>query len=368
MKSHGDSSAPARSPLRMIAMGALLFALGAMVGMAIEGAPMKSRVATRGTFAMLLSRIFAPYSVDLYVSVLSVPFFIWAARRWPAVRPLSRRGIAIQLLLILAVSVLSIFILYLVMRVGVGAPVSLWFMLLSRAGPTLPIITGVAMLAQAIELSAREQRIALESERLRARLADARLATLAAQLRPHFLFNTMQNVSTLMYQQPTAADALLAHLGELLRASYRYADTRTIELAEELRLVRDYIEIARVRYGERLNFCLSIEDAAAEQPVPPFLLQPIVENAIEHGLDDDMPGVRIDVNARISADMLCISVIDSGRGLSEEAGNGNGIGLRNTVERLTQTFGPAATLTMKPMDAGGTVVDVRIPLRAVELA
>jgi LytS/YehU family sensor histidine kinase len=302
----------------------------------------------------------------LYIAILAVPFFIWAARRWPAVRPLSRRGLAIQLLLILAVSATSVFVLYLVMRVGRDMPVSLWFMFMSRAGPTLPIVTGVAMLGQAIELSAREQRVALESERLRARLADARLATLAAQLRPHFLFNTMQNVSTLMYQQPAAADALLAHLGELLRASYRYADTRTIELSEEIRLVGDYIEIARVRYGERLVFSLQVDDTAKKKPVPPFLLQPIVENAIEHGLDDDMPGVRIAVDARVKADTLCISVIDSGRGLSGEYTNGNGIGLRNTMERLTQTFGPEASLTMQPAASGGTVVDVRIPVAPAE--
>src|SRR6185369_6025093 len=120
---------------RSIAIGALLFALGAMVGMAVQGAPMKSRVATNGSFAMLLSRILAPYSIDLYIAILAVPFFIWAARRWPAVRPLSRRGLAIQLLLILAVSATTVFVLYLVMRFGRQVPVSLWFMLVSRVGP-----------------------------------------------------------------------------------------------------------------------------------------------------------------------------------------------------------------------------------------
>ena len=82
-----------RSPLRAIALGALLFALGAMVGMAVEGAPVRSRIATHGTLATLILRVFTPHSIDLYIAILSTPFFIWAARRWPAVRPLSRRGV-----------------------------------------------------------------------------------------------------------------------------------------------------------------------------------------------------------------------------------------------------------------------------------
>ena len=351
-----------RSPLRAIALGALLFALGAMVGMAVEGTPVKARIATQGTLATLLLRVFTPHSIDLYIAILSTPFFIWAARRWPAVRPLSRRGLLIQLLLVALVSGVSILGLALVMHFGARVPVTPWFFVIARAAPTIPIIAGVAVLAQAIELSAREQRQVIEAERLRARLADARLTTLTAQLRPHFIFNTLQNVSTLMYQEPAAADALLAHLGELLRASYRYADTRTIELGEELRLVRDYVEIARVRYGERVSIGFAVDEGAETKPVPPFLLQPIVENAIEHGLDDGIPAVRIDVHARVTGDALFVSVADSGRGLNEDPARSNGIGLRNTVERLTQTFGANASLTVQPAGTGGTIVDVRIPL------
>jgi two-component system, LytTR family, sensor kinase len=355
-----------RSPLRAIALGALLFALGVMLGMAVENAPVRSRIATNGTLASLLLRVFTPHSVDLYIAILSTPFFIWAARRWPAVRPLSRRGVLIQLLLVAVVSGVAMLGLFLVMHFGARVPVTPWFFIAARVAPTVPIIAGVAVLAQAIELSAREQRQVIEAERLRARLADARLTTLTAQLRPHFIFNTLQNVSTLMYQNPAAADALLAHLGELLRASYRYADTRTIELGEELRLVRDYVEIARVRYGERVSIGFDVDKAAETKPVPPFLLQPIVENAIEHGLDDGIPAVRIDVNARVAGDALHVSVADSGRGLSEDPARSNGIGLRNTVERLTQTFGARASLSVNSARSGGTVVDVRIPLHALK--
>jgi sensor histidine kinase YesM len=298
--------------------------------------------------------------------VLSIPLFIWAARRWPVLRPVSRRAIAIQALLVLLVSAASIGALYGITRINMPRlRIMPFYFTFFRAAATVPMIVGVAILGQAIELRARVQRNALDAERLRARLADARLASLTAQLRPHFLFNTLQNVSTLMYQQPAAADALLGHLGQLLRASFRYADTRTIPLEEELRLVRDYVEIARVRHGERLHFELDFDGAAADAAVPPFLLQPIVENAIAHGFDHSERGVHITVRARSSAETLCISVSDSGRGAGEHTATGAGIGLRNTRERLTETFGASATLSLQPLPDGGTVVEVRMPLKTV---
>ncbi len=355
---------PQRIALRPLALGALLFLLGAMVGIGVRDFPMKSRTPMGGSLRQLLLMTVGPDTVNLYVAVLAVPFFVWAARRWPVARPVSRRNFLVQTLLILLVAGLGVVAFYLVVDGrNPGMRVMPVFFATYRAAATLPVIAGVAILGQAIELGTRAQRSALDAERLRARLADARLATLTAQLRPHFLFNTLQNVSTLMYERPADADALLAHLGELLRASFRFADTRTIPLHEELRLVRDYIEIARVRHGERLSFELDVEDAALAEAVPPFLLQPIVENAIEHGLDDELAGVHIAIRARLAAGALAVAVSDSGRGPNAGAGDNSGIGLRNTRERLVETFGAAASLTLRPLPGGGTIVELRIPPR-----
>jgi LytS/YehU family sensor histidine kinase len=302
-------------------------------------------------------------TLNLYTAAFAVPLFLWAARRWPVTRRSVRKELLIQAVLVLIASAISAAILFFLIREQVPARVRPVSFLTYRSAAIVPLIVGVAILCQAIELRARVQRDRLEAERLRTGLADARLATLTAQLRPHFLFNTLQNVSTLMHRDAVAADELLAHLGELLGASYRYADARTISLEQELQLVNDYVGIAKVRFADRFSFEATTDGAAGAAGIPPFLLQPLVENAIEHGLDERSAEVRIGVRAAVEADLLCIEISDNGRGLSRTSGGGNGIGLRNTRERLIQTFGDSASLSIGPGRQGGTRVLLRMPVQ-----
>ena len=148
---------------------------------------------------------------------------------------------------------------------------------------TGPLVAGSAALAHAIEHRRRARAAAAEAAEARAELARARLSALTAQLRPHFLFNTLQSISTLVHRDPDAADAMIGRLGDLLRASLEVADTRFISLDEELRLTSAYLEIMRERFGDRLEVTTEVAVDGARVLVHTLLLQPLVENAVQHG-------------------------------------------------------------------------------------
>jgi hypothetical protein len=197
---------------------------------------------------------------------------------------------------------------------------------------------------------------------LRARLAEARLEALRAQLQPHFLFNTLNSVSSLLYRDARAADRMIARLAELLRLSLG-VDARTeIPLREELALLGRYLEIERLRFEERLRVELDLAPEAAEVPVPPLLLQPLVENAVRHAVARRREGGRVAIGARVEGDSLVVRVADDGPGLPP-GGAIPGVGLSNTRARLRETYGPAAELAIHDAPGGGVVVVVTIPRR-----
>ena len=199
--------------------------------------------------------------------------------------------------------------------------------------------------------------------RYSAQLAEARLGALRMQLNPHFLFNSLNTVLVLVREKETgAASRMLELLGESLRQLLRTDRPQEVPLAEELRFLERYLAIEQVRFSDRLRVEWSIDDRAPEALVPDLILQPLVENAIRHGVSKRAEGGTIAVGARIVGHELEVTIRDDGAGV--DAGEREGVGLSNTKERLRALYGAAASVTIQTLEPRGTEVTLRIPFRA----
>jgi two-component sensor histidine kinase len=211
---------------------------------------------------------------------------------------------------------------------------------------------------QATNLQLRTQE--LEKERALKLATEASLASLESRLHPHFLFNTLNTISALISEDPPLADAMVQRLASLLRASLDACHRRQIRLADELKLVTDYLEIEQARCRERLSYTIEVEPGLEPLPVPPLVLQPLVENSVKFAVSPRPEGGRIKISARLSGAHLDLEAWDDGPGFDEE-NIPRGRGLDNLRARLAVLFGGAARLSVGRRD-GGTLVAVRVPL------
>jgi sensor histidine kinase YesM len=201
-----------------------------------------------------------------------------------------------------------------------------------------------------------------EQARLDGALRAAELENLRAQLQPHFLFNTLQSISTLIHRDPAAADRMLTHLSDLLRLSLRNGGAQEVTLREELGFLERYIEIMRVRFGDRLQIDVAAGPDVMDALVPSLVLQPIVENAIRHGMTSRAERGHVAVRATRNGAVLTLEVSDDGPGLPKTPAAGNGgIGLANTRERLARLYGSASSVEI--IDGEGLTVRLTIPWR-----
>ena len=208
--------------------------------------------------------------------------------------------------------------------------------------------------------AARERE--LQAARLEHSLAQAHLRNLQLQLQPHFLFNALNTISSMMYRDVERADAMIERLADLLRASLRTSSANRVPLREELAVLDDYLAIMRARFAERLDIEIDVDDRAAQALVPPLLLQPLVENAIRHGGVEARGSGRIVVRARCEADSLVVSVEDDGPGPAPGIDPlDQGLGLRTTAERLRLLYGNGQRLTVGDAPSGGCRVAVHVP-------
>jgi two-component system, LytTR family, sensor kinase len=188
------------------------------------------------------------------------------------------------------------------------------------------------------------------------------LENLRAQLQPHFLFNTLQSISTLIYRDQPAADRMLTQLSDLLRLSLRNTGVQEVPLSEELGFLERYLAIMRVRFGDRLVIAVDTPPDVLDALVPSLVLQPIVENAIEHGMADRPDIGHVTVRVTRDGPSLRLEVSDDGPGLAAASPReGNGIGLANTRERLARLYGPAGRV--ETVSENGLTVRLTIPLR-----
>jgi len=221
----------------------------------------------------------------------------------------------------------------------------------------------------AIEASARARERDLRASQLETRLAEARLQALRMQLQPHFLFNTLNSISSLMYSDVEAADSMMARLAELLRLTLEEGSAPEVPLQRELELLDRYLGIERIRFEERLRVTVEVEEAARGVLVPALLLQPLVENALRHGIDRRPEGGRVSVDARRDGGRLVLRIANDGpRATSDGNGmHGTRVGLANTRERLAQLHGERAALRLEER-ADGAVVTVELPWRTADEA
>ena len=196
---------------------------------------------------------------------------------------------------------------------------------------------------------------------------EAKLKLLETQLAPHMLFNTLANLRVLITGEPKRAITMLDQLDRYLRATLAGSRALFHPLQVEVARLEDYLELMSVRMGKRLGYELDLPDSLREVPVPPLLLQPLVENAIRHGLEPLIAGGIVRVCARHDQGSLVIDVVDTGAGLDAAAlADGGGFGLAHVRARLATLYGSSATLVLSPAAEGGTLACLRLPLRAAE--
>jgi signal transduction histidine kinase len=219
-------------------------------------------------------------------------------------------------------------------------------------------------LFQLHEQEQRATRLALEKSRLEASLNQAQLEALRARLNPHFLFNSLQNISVLTKQDPETSSRMLTVLGDLLRAVLRSDSQPESTLCDEIDLTRSYVALEQMRFGDRLRVTFDIADEAMQAMVPCFLMQPLIENAIVHGLRGVRKTGIIGVRAAPDDGQLLITVTDNGIGLPVSAdGMKLGVGLGSTCERLSRMYPERQSFSIRKLPEGGTEVRIAIPIR-----
>jgi sensor histidine kinase YesM len=212
-------------------------------------------------------------------------------------------------------------------------------------------------------------RLELESERRRSAEASrsqavAELALLQAQIEPHFLFNTLAHVQSAIEQEPAVGKAMLEHLIRYLRGALQRSRQSNCTLVEEQELVEPLLAIAAIRLGARLRYHVVIPDALHDAKIPPLLLQPLVENAIKHGIEPAVAGGEIRVQGELDDGALVLRVSDTGVGMSETAPEG--VGLSNVRARLGSLYGSKGRLTLERNPFGGTIAELRLPWERLE--
>ena len=324
----------ARTLLLLIAgwtLLALLFALQLRMDMSYAGRSIS------GSQALVLSL------AGWYGWALLTPGVVWIARR---VRVLWHIPIALMVIFVKIVATTEI------LRRAGFSPRNTF----TIANVPLNLLTYAAIVAATHGLDAYRR-----GREARALLAEARLDLLKSQLQPHFLFNALHSIAELMHHDVDAADRALTRVSELLRATLEAGGRHEIRLAEEIALVERYLDIEQIRLGDRLATRVDVEAKALDALVPIFVLQPLVENAVRHGIASRTAGGNVLLHARAGDGELRIDIEDDGPGF--DAAATERIGLTNTRARLAGLYGGAQRLEIGRSASGGAAVRVVLPFR-----
>ncbi|PTT37676.1 sensor histidine kinase, partial [Stenotrophomonas sp. HMWF022] len=220
---------------------------------------------------------------------------------------------------------------------------------------------------QALHFQQEKVRREVEASRLATELAQSRLLALKSQLQPHFLFNTLHAIITLLDEDKASAEDMLLRLSELLRAFLEDYDGQEISLRQELELIELYLGIQRTRFKDRLHSRIYVAPELLDGAVPSLILQPLVENALRHGIGRNLGEDNIEIEGRRDGDMLCIEVRNQNSTLQQPgAPGGHGIGLSNTRLRLRELYGDAAEVRLDLLWPQGVACRVRLPLRMLD--
>ena len=293
---------------------------------------------------------------EWWLWALLTPLVVWLARRFPVQRGVAARNGALHVLFAIVIAAAKTA----ADRVVFAMITGFWMYLLATTLALNMVIYGaIVTVAHGVEYYRRSR----EREQLEAQLAETRLQMLSMQLQPHFLFNTLNTIAEMVHEDPEVADTMIAGLSGLLRRTLDLQSAQEIPLAEEIDLMSHYLDIQRARFGERLRVTVTVSEAASEARVPALVLQPIVENAIHHGLAARLDAGRIDVDARVEGAALVICVTDDGAADGDTINGAERVGIGNTRARLEAMYGGRASLALAPAEGRGARVTLRIPLK-----
>ena len=308
--------------------------------------------------------------IEWYTWAALTPLVFQLATRYPIQPPVRLRGLGIQLLASLGVTMLVILI---------GAFVSTAFEPSSFA-EQVKLFVGqhfatdllaywlVFAIQQAMQFHAEKTRREIEASQMATELAQSRLRALKSQLQPHFLFNTLHAIATLLDEDTLSAEDMLLRLSELLRAFLEDYDGQEVSLRRELVLLDLYLGIQRIRFKDRLTTRIYVAPDTLDCAVPSLILQPIVENAIAHGISKRVGVDCIEIESRREGDTLCIDVRNHNSKLEAgpASGSGHGIGLSNTELRLRELYGEVAQVSLGMIWPEGVICRLRLPFRDID--
>jgi LytS/YehU family sensor histidine kinase len=315
-----------------------------------------------------LAQRFIEEMTGVYASLPIVPIaryvgrrFSWCRATWPTALAANLAALVVYSALHTTLMALSRAVIYPLAGLGAydyGDMVLRYPMEASNDAVFYAIAAGFVFF---IRREARARHAELEAAELRGRLAQAKLENLRLQLQPHFLFNALNAISALMYEDVGRADAMLARLSEFLRTVLAASDVQQVSIADELDVERMYLDVMRARLERGLQFDVRVDPAAAGALVPFLVLQPLLENAIRHGMAGERDAIAIAVDVLRDGDATIISVADDGVGPPPEGGR-RGVGLANVESRLRALFGDGNTsCALSPGSGGGSRVTLRFP-------
>lgn len=224
---------------------------------------------------------------------------------------------------------------------------------------------------QKLRLQAAAERSEAQAQTLKRQNIEAELRTLQAQIEPHFLFNTLANVLSLIDYDAPQAKRMLESFIEYLRASLDSNRRTQATVGDELQVVERYLQLLQIRMGKRLHYAITADEAVKALPLAPLMLQPLVENAVKYGIEPNVEGGGVSITARLQGEQLVLTVLDSGIGLAatSTARKGNGMALKNIRERLAVQYGDHAYLSLEAIDTEGnigTLATLSLPQSKIE--
>ena len=299
-----------------------------------------------------------------YPWALSTPVVLWIARRFPLERRRWLRHSAVHV---------GAGILFSVVNFAVYAATLMWIdpgltqqLTLLELQLNLLVYGALVGAGHAIDTTRRSRERELKTAKLEAQLSHARLDLLRTQLHPHFLFNTLNAIAELIHEDAERAEQMIADLSQLLRRTLNAGKSDRVPLAFEIEGLECYLAIERTRFDCALDVVVDVPDEARCALVPHLLLQPIVEDAIRHGMEHHPGAGRVAVHAAVRDGDLQLEVTDNGPGFANGGATAAGIGLGNTRERLEQRYGDSHRLTLETGPNGGGRVIVRVPFEPAE--
>jgi two-component system, LytTR family, sensor kinase len=321
-------------------------------------------------------RVFSAEMAFAYSWAVLTPLVLWLARRFPLERERWLRGLAVHVFASLLIGLATrgfrdlMFFYFVAEPEGRITFAKLFLNVYLFFDYGSMIYWLILLVSYAFNYYRRYREGEIKTTRLEAQLAQAELQALKMQLNPHFLFNTLHSISALVHKDADAADKMIARLGDFLRLTLDSAGAQEVSLQQELEFLKCYLDIERIRFKDRLTVQMSIEPQALDARLPNLILQPIVENAIRHGIAPRTSHGHIEIEARRYDGILHVQVTDNGPGLPSNGNTGSifkGVGLSNTKARLQQLYGEQHRLDLSNTSKGGLSVILEIPFNTERL-